>query len=144
MESQRKPRILIGREQNHTIKDPMEKLFQLFPGHHSRCRQCVNLTVHYHKWSAVIYCKSTYGYPTISSHSRINLLTRCTPLSVREFTSATTHFNQCMLALMEAIEGNMHIAFLSGGGHFTYLLSLYRTITYRVQIICLWFNVTFK
>lgn len=49
-------------------------------------------------------------------------------------SSATIHFNHWMLALMEAREGEMHMASLSGGGYFTDLISLYHTITYPVQI----------
>jgi len=110
-------------------RGPCGKAISIIPRCHCSCSwRCLNLTVDYHKWLAVIYCKSALGYPAVSSHSRINLLTPCTLVSVSEFSSATTHFNHCVLALIEAREGNMQMALLSGGGYFTDLISLYHTI----------------
>lgn len=126
-----------------TLRTPWKSYLHFFPCHHSCSGQCLNLTVDYHKWSAVIYSKSTYGPPTVSPHSHINLLTQCTLLSVSEFSSATTHFNHCMLALMEAREGNMHMALLSGDGYLTDLISLYHTLHTLFRLYA-WYYVNLK
>lgn len=43
-------------------RGPHGKAISIIPkSPHSCSGQCLNLAVDYHKWLAVIYCKSTYG-----------------------------------------------------------------------------------